>query len=195
MSVLVMPPSVRASMDAVEQAAESVHVHYLVKTAVFYLIGKLSEADIKYRARESQVALTTFAEAIDCISWILCEAVRCHCSVDQFREFIAESEILNTPEVLQVYEESINTIHKCLNKVSPDSDHFVSLDWRVQVEYMRRSLKQFKRPHVVMNLKTTAGTNTIEATPEMLVQLHDTLDHALQSCRTAQFRRIQRFVK
>jgi hypothetical protein len=29
----------------------------------------------------------------------------------------------------------------------------------------------------------------------MLAELHDALDGALQSCRTAQFRRIQRFVK
>ena len=46
-----------------------------------------------------------------------------------------------------------------------------------------------------MNLKTTKGVTTLEASPDMLVQLHDTLEQALQSCRTAQFRRIQRFVK
>ena len=195
MSVVVMPANVRSSMDAVAQAAESVQVDYLVRTAVFYLIGKKSEADIKHRAREAQVALPTFTEAVDCISWILCEAVRCNCTVDQFREFVAESEILNTPQVLKVYKDSIDTIHKCLTKVSPDSDHFVSLDWRVQVEYSRRSLRQFNRPHVVMNLKAGSTMNTLEITPEMLIKLHDTLDEALQSCRTAQFRRIQRFVK
>lgn len=195
MSVLVMPASVRASMASVEQAAENVEVHFLVRTAVFYLIGKITEADLKPRAKDAQVPLPTFTEAIDCLSWVLCEAVRCHCSVDQFREFIAGVDFLNTPKVLQIYEDSIETIRKCLIKVSPTSDHFVSLDWRVQVEYMRRSLRNFKRPHVVMNLKTTGGTATIEATPEMLIQLHDTLEEALQSCRTAQFRRIQRFVK
>lgn len=195
MSVLVMPASIRKSMSAVAQASESVQVHYLVKTAVFFLIGKISESDLKSRAREAQVPLPTFTEAIDCISWILCEAVRCHCSVDQFREFIAGNDFLNTPQVLQVYEDSIDTIHKCLTKVSPTSDHFISIDWRVQVEYMRRSLRNFRRTHVVMNLKTTKGVTTLEASPDMLVQLHDTLEQALQSCRTAQFRRIQRFVK
>ncbi|KAK8889466.1 COMM domain-containing protein 2 [Tritrichomonas musculus] len=195
MSVLVMPASISKSMSAVEQAAEGVQVHYLVKTAVFFLIGKISESDLKSRAREAQIPLPTFTEAIDCISWVLCEAVRCHCTVGQFREFIAEFDFLNTPQVLQVYQDSIDTIHKCLTKVSPTSDHFVSIDWRVQVEYMRRSLRNFRRTHVVMDFKTTSGIRTLEATPDMLVQLHDTLDEALQSCRTAQFRRIQRFVK
>jgi hypothetical protein len=86
-------------------------------------------------------------------------------------------------------------IAKCLTDVAPDSDHFVRLDCRIQVEFALRALRGFKRPHVVMDLKTGSGTFTVEATPAMLAKLHDAIDSALQSCRTAQFRRIQRFVK
>ncbi|KAH0803109.1 COMM domain-containing protein 2 [Histomonas meleagridis] len=182
-------------MKSVEQIAETIPVHQIVKIAVFYVIGKYSENDIKAKAREAQVPLPTFMEAMECLAWTLCEAVRNRCSVDKFREFIAEMEFLNTPEVLQVYGDSIDTIRQCLIQVSPNSEHFISLDWRVQVEFARRSLRQFKRPHVVMNLKTTNGNTTLESTPAMLCQLHDELDEALQSCRTAQFRRVQRFVK
>jgi hypothetical protein len=195
MSVLVMPQSVRQSMKVVAQAAESVAVHQLVRTAVLYLIGKISESDLKSKAREAQLPIPTFLETVDCLCWLLCEAVRCKCTPDQFREFIAETGFLNTPQVLAVYSDSIAIIAKCLVDVAPDSDHFVRLDWRVQVEFARRALRGFKRPHVVMDLKTGSGTFTIEATPAMLAELHDALDGALQSCRTAQFRRIQRFVK
>ena len=195
MSVLVMPQSVRIAMKTVAQAAESVAVHQLVKTAVLYLIGKIGEADLKMRAREAQLPFPTFMETTDCLCWVLCEAVRCKCTTDQFREFIAETGFLNTPQVLAVYNESIELIRKCLVEVSPSADHFVRLDWRVQVEFARRSLRTFKRPHVVMDLKTGKGTVTLEASPAMLVELHDTLENALNSCRTAQFRRIQRFVK
>ncbi|KAH0787943.1 COMM domain-containing protein 2 [Histomonas meleagridis] len=195
MSVLSLTQSVRSGMKSVEQIAETIPVHQIVKIAVFYVIGKYSENDIKAKAREAQVPLPTFMEAMECLAWTLCEAVRNRCSVDKFREFIAEMEFLNTPEVLQVYGDSIDTIRQCLIQVSPNSEHFISLDWRVQVEFARRSLRQFKRPHVVMNLKTTNGNTTLESTPAMLCQLHDELDEALQSCRTAQFRRVQRFVK
>ena len=195
MSSLVMPQGVRHAMRTVASVAESVPVHQLVKTAVLYLIGKLQESDLKSRARNAEVALPTFLETIDCLSWVLCEAVRLKFTTRQFREFIAETEFLNTPEVLGVYDESIDTIRRCLVEVSPGSDHFVRLDWRVQVEFARRSLRSFKRPHVVMNLKTGKETATLEASPEMLAELHDALEAALQSCRTSQFRRIQRFVK
>jgi hypothetical protein len=190
-----MPQNVRLSMKVVAQTAESVAVHQLVRTSVLYLIGKISEADLKTKAREAQVALPTFLETIDCLCWVLCEAVRCKCTTNQFREFIAQTGFLNTPEVLAVYSDSIGIISKCLVEVAPDSDHFVRLDWRVQVEFARRALRGFKRPHVVMNLRTGGGEFTLEATPAMLTELHDTLENALQSCRTAQFRRIQRFVK
>jgi hypothetical protein len=195
MSVLVMPQSVRQSMRVVAQASESVAVHQLVKLAVSYLIGKLTEAELKQKAREAQVPWPTFSETIDCLCWVLCEAVRCKCTTDQFREFVAETGFLNTHQVLTVYDESIGIIRKCLVEVSPGAEHFVRLDWRIQVEFARRALRGFKRPHVVMNLKTGGGTFTVEASPAMLVELHDTLETALQSCRTAQFRRIQRFVK
>jgi hypothetical protein len=69
------------------------------------------------------------------------------------------------------------------------------LDWRIQVEFARRSLRAFKRPHVVLALKTKETSYTLEASPAALVDLYETLDAALQSCRTASFRRIQRFVK
>lgn len=196
MSVLVMPQSVRASMvDAVATAVEYVEVQHLVKTAVVYLIGKQTDAQLKAKAREAQIPFPTFIESIDCLAWVLCEAVRCKCTTNQFREFIAEIEFLNTPEVLKVYDDSIEIIRQCLFAVAPKSDHYKALDWRVQVEMARRSLRSFKRPHVVLDLNTNEQHYTIEATPAMLVELYETLDKALQSCRTAQFRRIQRFVK
>jgi hypothetical protein len=182
-------------MQVVAQAAESVAVHQLVRTSVLYLIGRISESDLKVKAREAQVPIPTFLETIDCLCWVLCEAVRCKSTTDQFREFIAQTGFLNTPQVLAVYSDSIGVIRKCLSEVAPDTDHFVRLDWRIQVEFARRALRGFKRPHAVMNLKTTGGEFTVEASPAMLVELHDALDLALQGCRTAQFRRIQRFVK
>jgi hypothetical protein len=190
-----MPQSVRQSLKVVAQACESVAVHQLVRTAVLYLIGKLSESDLKSKAREAQLPVPTFLEAVDCLCWVLCEAVRCKCTADQFREFIAETSFLNTPQVLAVYSDSVPVVAKCLAGVAPDSDHFVRLDWRVQVEFARRALRAFRRPHVVMDLRTGSGSFTVEATPAMLAELHDALDGALQGCRTAQFRRIQRFVK
>ena len=102
-----MPQSVRIAMRTVAQTAESVAVHQLVKTAVFYLIGKITEADLKAKAREAQIPLPTFTETIDCLCWVLCEAVRCKCTTDQFREFVAETGFLNTPQVLAVYDDSI----------------------------------------------------------------------------------------
>ena len=195
MSALVMPQNVRTAMKTVAQAAENVAVHQLVKTAVQYLIGKIDESALKSKAREAQLPFPTMMETTDCLCWVLCEAVRLKCSTDQFREFIAETGFLNTPEVLAVYADSIDIIRKCLVEVSPQADHFVRLDWRVQVEYARRTLRGFKRPHVVMNLKTGKGNVTLEATPAMVAELHDTLEDALNSCRTSLFRRIQRFVK
>jgi hypothetical protein len=195
MTVLIMPLNVRESMGVVAEAAKSLPVHQLVRTAVFYVIGKLSDVDLKARARQAQVPIPSFTEAINCIAWVLCEAVRCKSTVDQFREFIAEQAFLNTPEVLEVFENSYGLMKKCLVDVAPDADHYVRLDWRCQVEFARRGLRSFKRPHVVMSLRTRTGDYTLEASPSTIVDLHETLDAALQTCRTGPFRRIQRFVK
>lgn len=195
MSVLTIPQSIRTGMESVSQIAETMSISQLFKVSIFYLIGKYDEANIKAKARESQIPLTTFMDAVDCLSWIVCEAVKNNCSADKFREFIAEFEFLNTNEVLELYENAFDTVHQCLQQVAPETDHFISLDWRVQVEFARRSLRQFKRPFVVMDLKTNGGKYTLESTPAMLCQIHDDLEAALNSCRTAQFRRIQRFVK
>ena len=195
MSVLVLPANVRASMPTVAEVAESAPIHKLAQTAVYYLVGEIAEPDLKKMARTLQIAFPTFLEAINTLSWVLCEAVRCKCTSNQFREFIAEIDFLNTPEILKVYDDSITVIKQCLTTVAPDSDHFRSLDWRLQVEVARRATRSIRRPHVVLNLKTTGNTFILEASPAMLCQLHETLDEALQACRTAQFRRIQRFVK
>lgn len=195
MSVLAIPQSVRNGMESVSQMAESMPISQLFKVSIFYFIGKFDESNIKSKAREAQIPLTTFMDAVDCLSWIICEAVKNNCSSNKFREFIAEFDFLNTNEVLELYENAYETIQQCLNQVAPETDHFISLDWRVQVEFARRSMRQFKRPFVVMDLKTNNGKYTIESTPAMLCQMHDDFEKALNSCRTAQFRRIQRFVK
>jgi hypothetical protein len=69
---------------------------------------------------------------------------------------------LNTPRVLAVYSDSIAIIAKCRVVVAPNSDHFARLDWHLQVELARSG---FKRPHVVMDLRTGSGGFTIETTP------------------------------
>lgn len=193
--VLVLPAHVRASMKSAAQLADDVPIATVMQDAVSYLFGEIDESDVKAKAREYQVQFPTYQEAIYALSWVICESVRSKLTVDNFREFIAEIEFLNTPEVLAVYKDAVARVKDVLIQVSPSTEHFVSADWRLQVEIARRSLRAIRRPHVVVDIKTTKKNCTVELTPQGLLELYKTLDEALQSCRTAKFRRIQRFIK
>lgn len=195
MSVLVIPASVRPSLRCVEECGATISVQRMLRIAASYLMGTVSEEDIKQYAKKVNVAYQTLSEAIDALCFVLCEAVRCRCTVRQFREFIAELEYLNTPEVLEVYAEMIDGVREALNRSAHSTDHFVSLDWRVEIEFARRSLRSFRRPKATLDLKTDKKELIFETPPASLVQLYQTLDAALQTCRSSKFRRIQRFVK
>ena len=193
---LVLPQHVRSAMKSAAQLAEEeVPIGNVMQDAVEFLFGEIEESDLKAKAREYQVQYTTYQEAIDALSWVICESVRSKLTVDNFREFIAEMDFLNTPEVLAVYQRAISHVKEMLVQVSPTTEHFVSADWRIQVEVARRSLRSIRRPHAVIDIKTTKRSATVELTPQGLIELYQTLDTALQSCRTAKFRRIQRFIK
>jgi len=195
MSAIVLPAHVRNAMSSVSQVSDLMEIHQVMKYSMSFLFGEITEEDMKSVCRSSQIPFPTFLEAVDALSWIVCESVRLKLSTDNFREFIADIDFLNTRDVLEVYQQSSNRLRQSLNIVSPEFEKFVSIDWRMQVEVARRSLRNFKRPHVVIDLKTNKNSYNLELTPQGLVQLYETLDAALQSSRTAKFRRIQRFVK
>ena len=193
---LVLPQHVRLAIKSAAQLAdEEVPIGNVMKDAVSFLFGEIDESDLKAKAREHQVQYPTYQEAVDALSWVICESVRSKFTVDNFREFIAEMDFLNTPDVLSVYQQAVTRVKETLIQVSPSTEHFVSADWRIQVEVARRSLRSIRRAHCIVNLQTTKRNTTVELTPQGLLELYQTLDSALTSCRTAKFRRIQRFVK
>ena len=193
---LVLPQHVRHAMRSAAQLADDeVPIADVMQDAVEFLFGEIEESDLKSKARQYQVQYPTYQEAVDALSWVICEAVRSKLTVDNFREFIAEMDFLNTPDVLKVYQHASARVKDILIHVAPSTEHFVSADWRIQVEVARRSLRSIRRPHAVLDIKTTKRNTTVELTPQGLLELYQTLDAALQSCRTAKFRRIQRFIK
>lgn len=195
MATLILPAHVRSAMKSVAQVAAEVPIHKVFEQAILFLFGEIEQTEIKTYARKAGVQFPTYQESIDALAWIVCEAVRTKCTTDNFREFIAEIDFLNTKQVLAVYEKAMQSVKETLVENSPDTEHFVSLDWRLQVEIGRRALRSMRRPHVVVNIKTTKQTETLKITPQGLVELYTTFDAALQACRTSKFRRIQRFIK
>lgn len=195
MTDLVLPLHVKSSLQSIEQVSEMTKIENVFEESIKYLIGEVGAEEIKLDAKKLQINLLTFQECIDTLCWIMCQCVKDRVDLNGFKRFLAGKDFLNNENVIAIYQKYYDIVCSSLSFVTDSKERFVSTEWRLQVEVARRALKNIRRPHVLMNIKTSNNTETVEMTPECVVDVTRTLEDALQSIGSTKFRRIQFFVK
>ncbi|NP_001085231.1 COMM domain containing 2 L homeolog [Xenopus laevis] len=152
-------------------------------------------------ARKLEVSSTTIQQAVEGLTYLLCESSKLMISEVDFQHSVL---VLGFPEeinkvLLQLYLDNRKEICQILTELEPDLSHYHNMEWRLDVQLASRSLRHQIKPTITMKLhlkqNQELSTQVLQTDPATLLHLIQELEQALAEMKTNHCRRIVRNIK
>ncbi|KAM4629023.1 COMM domain-containing protein 2 [Polymixia lowei] len=172
------------------------------RIAVEFLKRGINPKIYEGAARKLNFPMETVQHGVEGLMFLLTESSKLMISELDFQDSVLVlgfSKELNQV-LLQLYVDNRKEIRSILTQLAPCLPSYHNLEWRLDVQLARRSLRQQVVPMVTMRLllATDGGNNTsrvLQTDPSTLLHLIATLETALAAMKTNHARRILRNIK